>query len=328
MDPIITTNDLRKSFPSKRGPVEAVRGVSIAVPRGEIFGFLGPNGAGKTTTLRMLTTLLPIGSGSATVAGLDVGREPDQVRTRVGYVSQLGGADNLATGRENLILQGRLYGGSLPSVTRRAEQLMEILDFAEIADRKVRTYSGGQRRRLDIALGIVHEPEVLFLDEPSTGLDPQNRANLWDHIRSLRERGTTVFLTTHYLEEADALCDRLVIMDHGEIVIEGSPRDLKREVAGDAVILVLREAAGSTDRAVGLLGGLGFVREIAAEDDTVRLYVEDGSTALPEILRLLDANGIGLKSMSLSEPTLDDVFLRQTGRSLRDTDAGGPEVAA
>jgi ABC-2 type transport system ATP-binding protein len=243
-------------------------------------------------------------------------------------VSPLGGADNLATGRENLILQGRLYGGSLPAVTRRAEQLMEILDFAEIADRKVRTYSGGQRRRLDVALGIVHEPEVLFLDEPSTGLDPQNRANLWDHIRSLRARGTTVFLTTHYLEEADALCDRLVIMDHGEIVIEGSPRDLKREVAGDAVILVLREEAGSTAHAGGLLGGLEFVREIATEDDTVRLYVEDGSTALPEILRLLDANGIGLKSMSLSEPTLDDVFLRQTGRSLRDTDAGGPEVAA
>jgi ABC-2 type transport system ATP-binding protein len=276
----------------------------------------------------MLTTLVPIGSGSATVAGLDVGREPHKVRTRVGYVSQLGGADNLATGRENLILQGRLYGGSLPAVTRRAEQLMEILDFAEIADRKVRTYSGGQRRRLDVALGIVHEPEVLFLDEPSTGLDPQNRANLWDHIRSLRERGTTVFLTTHYLEEADALCDRLVIMDHGEIVIEGSPRDLKREVAGDAVILVLRDESGSTAHAGGLLGGLEFVREIATEDDTIRLYVEDGATALPEILRLLDANGIGLKSMSLSEPTLDDVFLRQTGRSLRDTDAGGPEVAA
>ena len=160
-------------------------------------------------------------------------REPRKVRARIGYVSQLGGADDLATGRENLILQGRLYGGDLDSVTERAELLMGILDLAEFADRRVKTYSGGQRRRLDVALGIVHEPAVLFLDEPSTGLDPQNRANLWDHIRGLREQGTTIFLTTHYLEEADALCDRLVIMDHGQIVIEGTPRELKRQIAGD-----------------------------------------------------------------------------------------------
>jgi ABC-2 type transport system ATP-binding protein len=195
------------------------------VRRGEIFGFLGPNGAGKTTTLRMLTTLLPIDGGKATVAGIDVARHPKQVRSRIGYVSQLGGADDLATGRENLILQGRPYGGDLSSVTARAQALMEILDIAEFADRRVKTYSGGQRRRLDVALGIVHEPEVLFLDEPSTGLDPQNRANLWDHVRMLRDHGTTVFLTTHYLEEADALCDRLMIIDHGEIVIEGTPHD-------------------------------------------------------------------------------------------------------
>jgi len=317
MESIITTHDLKKSFRSARGSVDAVRGVSIEVARGEIFGFLGPNGAGKTTTLRMLTTLLPIDGGTA-----DVARQQAEVRERIGYVSQLGGADDLATGRENLVLQGRLYGGDLPTVSVRAEALMEILDLAEFADRKVKTYSGGQRRRLDVALGIVHEPEVLFLDEPSTGLDPQNRANLWDHVRSLRDRGTTIFLTTHYLEEADALCDRLVIMDHGEIVVEGTPRDLKRQVAGESVVLSLRDEDGAKARATALLGAQPYVRELSDEGDQLRLYVEDGGTALPQILRLLDAESVGVRSMSLSEPTLDDVFLRQTGRSLRDAGPG------
>jgi len=329
METIISTSDLRKSFRSKTGPIEAVRGVSIEVQRGEIFGFLGPNGAGKTTTLRMLTTLLPIDSGSATVAGLDVAEQPKLVRSRIGYVSQLGGADELATGRENLILQGRLYGGDRASVVSRAQMLMEILDLNEFADRRVKTYSGGQRRRLDVALGIVHEPEVLFLDEPSTGLDPQNRANLWDHVRSLRSRGTTIFLTTHYLEEADALCDRLMIMDHGEIVAEGTPRDLKRQVAGDSVLLSLHdEEGGATARARVLIAAEPYVREITAEGDHLRLYVEDGSAALPDLLRLLDRERIGLKSISLSEPTLDDVFLHQTGRSLRDAGAVMAEPAA
>jgi ABC-2 type transport system ATP-binding protein len=328
LDNIISTTELRKSFRSKRGPIEAVRGVSIEVGRGEIFGFLGPNGAGKTTTLRMLTTLLPIDGGSATVAGIDVARYPKQVRSRIGYVSQLGGADDLATGRENLILQGRLYGGDLSSVTTRAQTLMEILDLTEFADRRVNTYSGGQRRRLDVALGIVHEPEVLFLDEPSTGLDPQNRANLWEHVLMLREHGTTVFLTTHYLEEADALCDRLMIIDHGEIVIEGSPPDLKRDVAGDAVLLSLHDSDNVIVRARSLLEGQPYVREVSIEGDQLRLYVDDGSTALPQLMRLLEGERIGLKSISLSEPTLDDVFLRETGRSLRDAGTNGKEVAA
>ncbi len=320
-DSIISTENLAKSFRSPRGNVDAVRGVSIDVARGEIFGFLGPNGAGKTTTLRMVTTLLPIDSGTATVAGYDVARQPKEVRARVGYVSQLGGADDLATGRENLILQGRLYGGDLESVTRRTETVMDVLDLSEFADRRVKTYSGGQRRRLDIALGIVHEPEVLFLDEPSTGLDPQNRAHLWDHVRGLRDQGVTIFLTTHYLEEADALCDRLVIMDHGEIVIEGTPRDLKRQIAGESVVLSLRDEDGGAARASALLAAQEFVREIGVDGDQVRLYVEDSSADLPLILRLLDAEHIGIKAMSVSEPTLDDVFLRQTGRSLRDAGA-------
>jgi ABC-2 type transport system ATP-binding protein len=324
---VISTRDLRKSFPAKAkrgkggGVVEAVRGVSIDVRRGEIFGFLGPNGAGKTTTLRMLTTLLPIGSGAATVAGFDVARQPKQVRERIGYVSQLGGADELATGLENLILQGRLYGAPLAEVAPRAAELAGLLDLGEFASRRVSTYSGGQRRRLDVALGIVHNPLVLFLDEPSTGLDPQSRANLWDHIRALSERGTTVFLTTHYLEEADVLCDRLMIMDYGRIVAEGTPRALKQQVAGDAVVISLRDAAA--ELAGPVLAGEPYVRELAAEDGQVRLYVDDGGTALPQVIRLLDARGVGIRSISMSEPTLDDVFLRQTGRSLRDEGEGG-----
>ncbi len=320
---VIRTKDLRKTFRSRHGGVAAVRGVTIEVERGEIFGFLGPNGAGKTTTLRMLTTLLPIDEGSAQVAGIDVATRPDEVRRHLGYVSQLGGADELATGRENLVLQGCLYGAPVATAQERASTVMAALELTEFADRRVRTYSGGQRRRLDIALGVIHSPEVLFLDEPSAGLDPQNRAHLWDHVRSLRELGTTVFVTTHYLEEADALCDRLVIMDHGEIVVSGTPRDLKRQVAGESVVLSL---AGDTahpvaDRAVALLTVQPYVRSISAEGELVRLYVDDGSTALPAILRLLDAERITIRSMHLSEPTLDDVFLLQTGRSLRE---GGP----
>jgi ABC-2 type transport system ATP-binding protein len=328
----ITSDQLTKSFPSRTGAIEAVRGVSLEVAAGEIFGLLGPNGAGKTTTMRMLTTLLPIDGGSATVAGFDVGRQPQQVRQRIGYVSQLGGADELATGRENLLLQGRLYGAGLTDLRPRIDDLADVLDLSGFIDRRVKTYSGGQRRRLDVALGIVHQPSVLFLDEPTTGLDPQNRANLWGHLRALRDQGTTIVLTTHYLEEADVLCDRLVIVDHGRIVIEGTPRDLKQRVAGDAIVITLKDE-GNTAVGRSLLESEAFVREISTAGDQVRLYVEDGSTALPQLLRILDQNSVGVRSMNLSEPTLDDVFLRQTGRSLRDTaiapvPADGSEEAA
>ena len=329
MPEVIEAHDLRKQFASRQGTVEAVRGVSFAVSQGEIFGFLGPNGAGKTTTLRMLTTLLPIDAGSATVAGFDVARAPGGVRTRIGYVSQLGGADDLATGRENLQLQGRLYGGEKADVRRRVDELLGLLDLASFADRRVKTYSGGQRRRLDVALGIVHGPEVLFLDEPTTGLDPQNRANLWDHLRGLRSRGTTVFLTTHYLEEADVLCDRVMIIDHGQIVAEGSPRELKRQVVGDSVVLRVAEDGDARERARALLSGAPFISSVtSADDDQLRCYVDDGAAALPELLRLLDAEHIGLRSISLSEPTLDDVFLAKTGRSLRDAGPAATEEVA
>jgi ABC-2 type transport system ATP-binding protein len=326
MTAVIEARELRKSFPGRRDqPIEAVRGVSLQVARGEIVGFLGPNGAGKTTTLRMLTTLLPIDGGSAEVAGLDVRRQPGRVRARIGYVSQLGGADELATGRENLTLQGRLYGGRRGDVARRVGKVLEQFDLAGFADRRVRTYSGGQRRRLDVALGVVHEPEVLFLDEPSTGLDPQNRASLWDHIRGLRDRGTTVFLTTHYLDEADVLCDRIMIIDHGTVVAQGTPRALKQQVAGDAIVLVTRDADTAGLAAAELAGQPG-VRDLTVDAAAVRMYASDGAAALPGLLRLLDRAGAPVRSLRLSEPSLDDVFLRQTGRSLRD--AGDPAAPA
>lgn len=238
-------------------------------------------------------------------------------------MSQLGGSDELATGFENLVLQGRLYGLAAAGARRRADTLIDRFDLTSFAARRVSTYSGGQRRRLDIALGLIHEPALLFLDEPSTGLDPQNRASLWDHLRGLREHGTTVFLTTHYLEEADALCDRLVIIDRGEIVAGGTPQKLKRGVAGDMVLITPREGP-PTEALLARLRAESYVREAGATNGNLRLYVADGGEALPQLLRLLDREGVQASSMSLSEPTLDDVFLRQTGRSLRDTGGNSP----
>ena len=315
---IIETNELRRVFRSRRGPVEAVAGVDLRVEEGQIFGFLGPNGAGKTTTLRMLATLLPPTSGTATVAGHDLLHDAQGVRRDIGYVSQAGSSFDELTGRNELVVQGRLYGMPRADAERRAAELLGRLDLEECADRNTKTYSGGQRRRLDIGIGLMHEPRLLFLDEPTTGLDPQSRARMWDEVRRLRESGTSVFLTTHYLEEADALCDRLAIIDHGRIVVEGTPDDLKRQVAGDVVTVGVD---GMGDRAADLLRGQPFVRELSVDAGGLRLYVDRGETAMPQILRLLDAQGMSLTSLSLHRPSLDDVFLRQTGRSLRETAA-------
>jgi len=308
--------DLRKSFKAKgkAKAVEAVRGVSLSVEEGEIFGFLGPNGAGKTTCQRMLTTLLPIDSGTAAIAGFDVRSKPHEVRKRIGYVSQLGGADTPATGRENLYLAGRLYGLKPGDVEKKINELSRLLDLEDLLDRIVRTYSGGQKRRLEIALGIIHEPKILFMDEPSTGLDPQNRANLWTHIRKLKERGMTIFLTTHYLEEADMLADRLAIMDHGQIVAEGTPAALKRQISGDVIQLRFK-----TKPAGNLFEGLDYVNEVTWQADTAFLYVNDGAAVLPRIFDQLKERSAELDTISLSAPSLDDVFLKKTGRSLRDT---------
>jgi len=315
---IIETRGLRRTFKTRGGVVEAVAGVDLCVMAGEVFGFLGPNGAGKTTTLRMLATLLPPSGGDATIAGRDLRREPGQVRARIGYVGQRGGTDPKVTGRAELMFQARLYGLGATAARRRAAELLATLELEAAADRPTETYSGGQRRRLDIGLGLIHQPQLLFLDEPTTGLDPQSRARLWDEIRRLRDGGMTVFLTTHYLEEADALCDRLAIIDQGRIVVEGTPEQLKRQIAGDVVTLGV---IGDQQAALDLLQGLPFVREAERDDDVIRLYVERGETAMPAILRHLDGAGLELQTIALTRPSLDDVFLRQTGRLLRETAA-------
>ncbi|WP_018305228.1 daunorubicin resistance protein DrrA family ABC transporter ATP-binding protein [Desulfitobacterium hafniense] len=316
----IEITDLRKSFSVKaKGriiKVEAVRGLTLGVQRGEIFGFLGPNGAGKTTTLRMLTTLLPIDEGKGTICGYDLVGQPQEVRRHIGYVSQLGGADWEATGRENLILAGQLYGMKRHDAEQRTGELLAVFELAELADRVVRTYSGGQRRRLEIALGMINRPEVLFLDEPTTGLDPQNRANLWEQIRKLKEGGTTIFLTTHYLDEADALSDRLAIMDCGSIVAEGTPQELKEQISGD--VIQIRLANGRTQQAKRLFDKVSFINEIRLEGENIYLYARNGAQVLPPIFAMLEAAGVQTQSVSIATPSLDDVFLKQTGRLLRD----------
>jgi ABC-2 type transport system ATP-binding protein len=326
-DTVIQTKNLRKTFKIKNKTVEAVRGVDIEVKKGQIFGFLGPNGAGKTTTLRMLATLLPIEEGEATVAGYNVKKQASEVRKHVGYVSQLGGADDNAIGRADLSLQGQLYGMTKQEASKRTKELVKLLQLGDFIDRKVSTYSGGQKRRLDIAAGIMHKPTVLFLDEPTTGLDPQNRANLWDQIRELRDSGTTIFLTTHYLEEADILADQLTIMDHGKIVASGTPRELKKEISGDAIIVKPKNAEKMIKQIQTLLSGQSYIREARVEDDAIRLYVSDGTKALQKVFDLLEAKKIEIDTVSLSEPSLDDVFLKQTGRSLRDGDKKKEEAS-
>ncbi len=315
---MIETRGLRRIFKTRGGEVEAVSGVDLTVRPGEVFGFLGPNGAGKTTTLRMLATLLPPSGGEATIAGFDLRLQPARVREQIGYVGQRGSSDIAISGRSELVFQGRLFGMSRSEADQRSAELLKLLELEEAADRVTGTYSGGQRRRLDIGIGLMHRPQVLFLDEPTTGLDPQSRARMWEEVKRLSAAGATVFLTTHYLEEADALCDRLAIIDHGKIVAEGTPDELKRQVAGDVVTLGV---GGDRGAALDLLRAQGFVREATLEEELIRLYVDRGESALPAILRILDGAGLQLLTISLTRPSLDDVFLRRTGRSLRETAA-------
>jgi ABC-2 type transport system ATP-binding protein len=318
---IIEAQGLARTFTSRRRTVEAVRGVDLTVKQGEIVGFLGPNGAGKTTTLRMLTTLLRPTAGTATVAGCDLRRDPAGVRRRIGYVPQAigetgGGTDPNCLVGEELRIQGRVYRLSAAQAAERATLLTDQLELAGLEGRQCKTLSGGQRRRLDIALGLIHSPVLVFLDEPTTGLDPQSRSNLWEHIRGLRERlGTTVFLTTHYLEEADALCDRVLVIDHGKIIAEGVPDELKRHISGDVVTL---SVSGDVARASAIMSEHAGVREVAIDGRALRMTVEHGEEALPGMLRALDGQGIAMESIQLARPTLDDVFLTLTGRSLRD----------
>src|SRR6202167_2783169 len=336
---IIEARGLARTFKSRKRTVEAVRGVDLSVGDGEIVGFLGPTGAGKTTTLRMLSTLLRPTAGTATVAGADLLRDPLGVRKRIGYVPQaigqtMGGTDPNCLVLEELLDQAGLYHLRTDQAHQRAELLIGQLDLTGLEQRLVKTLSGGQRRRLEIALGLVHQPPLVSLDEPTTGVDPQSRSNLWEHIGRLRsDLGTTVFLTTHYLEEGDVLCDRVVIIDHRVIVGDGTPDELKRRISGDVVTL---RVTGEDAAAGKLLADQAVVREITVADGALKLTVERGEQALPALLRVLDGAGITLESINLSRPTLDDVFLTLTGRSLRDDShgrasrgpAGEPEPAA
>jgi ABC-2 type transport system ATP-binding protein len=316
--PMIDARGLKRTFKSRSGSVEAVKGVDITLHRGEVVGFLGPNGAGKTTTLKMLCTLLEPTEGSATVAGCDLRTDPAGVRRRIGYVSQSGSTSGEAKAGDEIVWHAQLYGIDKATARTRGEALLKTLDLEGIWDRRCNALSGGQRRRLDIVMGLIHEPELVFLDEPSTGLDPQSRANLWHHIRRLRDEfGTTVFLTTHYMDEADSLSDRLLIIDHGTIVAQGTAKELKARVSGDLITLTLR---GNSDagKAETVSGGLDGASNVMVDGNVVRVQVPEGATALPVLLRALAEADVEAIGVEVARPTLDDVFLTLTGRSLRD----------
>ncbi|RGE17940.1 ATP-binding cassette domain-containing protein [Leucobacter sp. wl10] len=321
-EPIIETHGLTKRFTAKKKTVEAVADLTFRVARGELVAFLGPNGAGKSTSLRMLTTLLPPTEGTARVVGSDILRDPGGVRARIGYVGQLTSGSFAQRVRDELLSQGAFFGLSRASARVRADELIESLDLSSFATRTVQQLSGGQKRRVDIALALMHAPPLLFLDEPSTGLDPQSRANLWQHILELRERhGTTVFLTTHYLEEADRYAERVMVMDRGRIVADDTATRLKAELAGDVVTLGFADA-DEARRAAGVVRGLTD-REARVVEREVSVTAPDGDALLPAAIRALDEAGIAVRSATGVPPTLDDVFLALTGRTLREADDSG-----
>ncbi|MFQ5346760.1 MAG: ATP-binding cassette domain-containing protein [Rhodothalassiaceae bacterium] len=315
---IIVAEALEKTYP---GPVEAVRGISFSVEEGEIFALLGPNGAGKSSTVRMLATLARPTAGRAMVAGHDTVREPAAVRREIGYVAQSSTVDEQLTGVENLRLQGRLFGMRGAALRQRADALLGLLDLEEAAGRLARTYSGGMRRRLDLAMGLIHRPRVLFLDEPSAGLDPESRATLWSEVTRLaREDGITVLLTTHYLEEADRYARRVAIVDKGRIVAEGTPAELKARLEGDAVDIRLGDAA-AVAAAQARLGGLDGIRKTLVDGTALHIRVPDGARAIPAIVAALD--GVPIEEVTLSRPSLDEVYLSLTGRRFAEADAAG-----
>jgi ABC-2 type transport system ATP-binding protein len=323
---VIHARGLVQTFSTKQGrkktEVRAVDGVDLDVTEGEVVGFLGPNGAGKTTTLRMLVTLLTPTAGTATVAGYDVVRDSREVRRRIGYVSQAGGAFSAARAGDEVMDHGMLRGLSKQVVYERGQRLFEQMDLQGLWTRMPKNMSGGQKRRLDIVMGLIHQPSLVFLDEPTTGLDPQARANLWGHIRGLRDRhGATVFLTTHYLDEADALCDRILIIDQGRIVAADTADNLKAQVAGDLVDLEVADPLHASEAARKLSAIVQDAGAVETEGRHVRGRVPRAGRAIQGLLRDLDGSGIDLESIEVHRPTLDDVFLSLTGRSLRDAEA-------
>src|SRR6266542_6770287 len=324
MEAAILARDLRKTY---GGKVQALDGLSLTVQPGTVFGLLGPNGAGKSTAVKILTTLSRPDSGEARVDGLDVLEEPERVRRAIGVVAQRPGSAEEATGRENLVLQGELYGITGGELKRRAAELLDRFGLTEAADRPVRTYSGGMQRRLDVALGLLHRPQVLFLDEPTTGLDPEARAELWQEIERLaREEEMTILLTTHYLEEADRLASQLAIVDRGRIVAEGSPDELKSELHGDTVQVELLESAnGDASAALAHVAG---VSELTVDGRLLRARVDNGAAAIPSLITTLERAGLRVASATIARPSLDDVYLQYAGRSFQQADTNTKEVAA
>ncbi len=324
MDVAIEANDLRKTY----GPaVTALDGLSLSVESATIFGILGPNGAGKSTTVRVLSTLSRPDSGSARVAGIDVLAEPVRVRHAIGVVAQKHGADPEATGRENLVLSGEFYGITGRELRQRVAQALERFGLAEAADRKARTYSGGMQRRLDIAMGLLHRPQVLFLDEPTTGLDPEARVEMWREVERLAaEERMTILLTTHHLEEADRLASRLAIVDRGRVVAEGTPDQLKRELDGDTIQIELADPEVAGARVA--LGRVTDVEDVQLDGHTLRARAHDGSAAIPAVLAALEAHGVTAMSVTLARPSLDDVYLRHAGRTFHTPKTELEEVAA
>ncbi|WP_024792942.1 daunorubicin resistance protein DrrA family ABC transporter ATP-binding protein [Tomitella biformata] len=315
---MIHARGLARTFRKRKQEVRAVDGVDLDVARGEIVGFLGPNGAGKTTTLRMLTTLIEPSEGTATVAGCDLRADPIGVRRRIGYVPQSGSTYQEARAGEEIVDHALMYGMDKAAAISHGRELFETLDLEGMWKRQPKSMSGGQRRRLDIAMGLIHRPELVFLDEPTTGLDPQARANLWEHISALRtERDTTVFLTTHYLDEADALCDRILVIDHGRIVAEGTPDALKAGVGGDVIEVELADEATAA-QVRSMIEGIAGAELTEADGRHARGRVPNSGTAMMELVRGLDAAAITPVGIQSRRPSLDDVFLTLTGRSLRD----------
>jgi ABC-2 type transport system ATP-binding protein len=317
----IVVEDLRKRYKD----VQALDGVSFAVRDGEVFGLLGPNGAGKSTTVRTLATLTQPDSGRALVAGEDVARNPNRVRRAIGYVAQDSGVDWEATGRENLLLQGRIHGMSGGSLRSRVEELLELVGLHEAADRVARGYSGGMKRRLDIAIGLVHRPRVLFLDEPTTGLDPEARAAMWVEVERLAaQESLTILLTTHYLEEADRLAERVAIVSRGKVVVEGKPAELKANLRGELVTVELSETVdGRIGDAAALVGELEGATESSGDGQVVRVRVPNGAQAIPLILSRLEDRGFAVGAVTTSRPSLDDVYLHYTGRDFSAEDEEG-----
>ncbi len=322
MPPAIKTQALTKTYKSRGAPpVKALDGLTFSVEAGTIFGLLGPNGAGKSTTMKILTTLSRPDSGESRVAGLDVLANPDAVRRVIGYVAQKSGVDPESTGRENLVLQGQLHGMRGAALSSRVEELLGRFHLTEAASRPARGYSGGMQRKLDIALGLIHRPKVLFLDEPTTGLDPEARTALWSLIEDLVESGLTILLTTHYLEEADRLAERIAIVDRGKVVVEGRPEDLKSELKGDS-IQVLFEHAQDAPKVRAALAAVPAIHDLVIDDKILRARADQGAKAIPPVLGALDAAGLKVASVHLAHPSLDDVYLRHTGRSFAQAEEG------